>query len=638
MRQMHAADIKCIVAELQSVIGSRVDTVYQDGPSLLRIRLYGGPSGRAEILLEVGRRIHLTEQRRKAPKTPTSFAMYLRKQLANRPLSSAWQHDFDRIVVLGFGERRLVVELFARGNLVLLDPDSKVMLSMRRAPEGRVSRGTEYAFPQPPPCPFQIKDPQTLRSTLQRKDLVRSLAMDLGLGRLYANELCASAHLDPNLDPARLGDEEARTIIDWIEWMNKATSRPRGFIYGEDQPTEFAPFELESMKEAPKTLADSFNQAADRYYVHGEMMELREQTSSVTDAELKRLEERLEIQRSQLTRLLSESQSHREMGNAIYANFSLLEKILNAIGPKPDHASRLGDTILAEAGMAGGVEKYDPATKTLTVNLAGGRVLLSVRKTLGENAGEHYATAKALEKRAEGDRIAMAKTQRLIEMAHAQAPTAERPREMEAPRRPDWYEKYRWFFSSEGNLVLAGRDMRSNEMLVRRHLEEPDFYVHADVHGAPSTIVKVGRDTGAGPETLKEACAFALMHSSLWRSGVTVGDVYWVRSDQVSKRPTPGEYVARGAFLVRGQRNYLRGLQVRCGIGWFGDRFMCGPLQAVQRRCSPALEITPGDGKKSDIAKQVAKRLGPKHMRIDLDQIIQILPPGRSSLAAIQNQ
>ena len=53
-----------------------------------------------------------------------------------------------------------------------------------------------------------------------------------------------------------------------------------------------------------------------------------------------------------------------------------------------------------------------------------------------------------------------------------------------------WFEKFNWFVSSENYLVIAGRDGQQNETLVRRYLRAGDVYVHADIHGASSVIIK----------------------------------------------------------------------------------------------------------------------------------------------------
>ena len=57
-------------------------------------------------------------------------------------------------------------------------------------------------------------------------------------------------------------------------------------------------------------------------------------------------------------------------------------------------------------------------------------------------------------------------------------------------RKIYWFEKFDWFISSENYLVLLGRDMQQNEQLVKRYMRKGDVYVHADVHGASSCIVR----------------------------------------------------------------------------------------------------------------------------------------------------
>ena len=53
-----------------------------------------------------------------------------------------------------------------------------------------------------------------------------------------------------------------------------------------------------------------------------------------------------------------------------------------------------------------------------------------------------------------------------------------------------WFEKFNWSITSENYLVIAGRDGQQNELLVRRYLRSGDLYVHADIHGASSVVIK----------------------------------------------------------------------------------------------------------------------------------------------------
>src|SRR5207247_1754042 len=120
----------------------------------------------------------------------------------------------------------------------------------------------------------------------------------------------------------------------------------------------------------------------------------------------------------------------------------------------------------------------------------------------------------------------------------------------------------------------------------KEHLKEGDRYAHADIHGAPSTVIK---DGARSPETtLREACEFALAYSKAWSAGLASGSAYWVLPEQVSKQAESGEFLPRGAFVVRGKRNYLHDLPVQLAIGEVeieGHRkIMGGPVAAVAAR------------------------------------------------------
>ena len=57
-------------------------------------------------------------------------------------------------------------------------------------------------------------------------------------------------------------------------------------------------------------------------------------------------------------------------------------------------------------------------------------------------------------------------------------------------RNKEWYERYRWFITSDGLLAIGGRDASSNSAIIRKHLEEQDLVFHAEIHGSPFFILK----------------------------------------------------------------------------------------------------------------------------------------------------
>jgi len=42
----------------------------------------------------------------------------------------------------------------------------------------------------------------------------------------------------------------------------------------------------------------------------------------------------------------------------------------------------------------------------------------------------------------------------------------------------EWYEKFRWFISSDDFLILGGRDATSNEIVIKKHTEKNDLVFH----------------------------------------------------------------------------------------------------------------------------------------------------------------
>ena len=65
---------------------------------------------------------------------------------------------------------------------------------------------------------------------------------------------------------------------------------------------------------------------------------------------------------------------------------------------------------------------------------------------------------------------------------------------IEKLRKSFWFEKFLWFISSDNFVVIGGHDQQQNGLLVKKYLNKGDLYVHADIHGATSVIVKNPKD------------------------------------------------------------------------------------------------------------------------------------------------
>nr|XP_021523873.1 nuclear export mediator factor NEMF isoform X3 [Aotus nancymaae] len=175
-----------------------------------------------------------------------------------------------------------------------------------------------------------------------------------------------------------------------------------------------------------------------------------------------------------------------------------------------------------------------------------------------------YANAK---KYYDHKRYAAKKTQKTVEAAEKAFKSAEKKTKqtlkevqtvtsIQKARKVYWFEKFLWFISSENYLIIGGRDQQQNEIIVKRYLTPGDIYVHADLHGATSCVIKNPTGEPIPPRTLTEAGTMALCYSAAWDARV-ITSAWWVYHHQVSKTAPTGEYLTTGSFMIRGKKNFL---------------------------------------------------------------------------------
>ncbi|MEM4765622.1 MAG: NFACT RNA binding domain-containing protein, partial [Nitrososphaerota archaeon] len=237
------------------------------------------------------------------------------------------------------------------------------------------------------------------------------------------------------------------------------------------------------------------------------------------------------------------------------------------------------------------------------------------------------ADAHELEKRAENLRESM---RRSIEDALLRVSARIKP------SKARWYERYRWFITSEGHLVVAGKDASSNIALLKKHLEPGDLVFHAEVRGAAAVILKGGM--GAGERSRAEAAQFAATYSRAWKEGLRTITVYYIEPSQISFEPPPGHYLPRGGFIVKGERHYIQA-KLELAIGVTGDlELVYGPSTAVAARARSFVRLEPGNRQADELADAILERilagaeLDAKTVRDLKEQIKEIIPYGRGEL------
>jgi predicted ribosome quality control (RQC) complex YloA/Tae2 family protein len=606
-------DLRALVAEWQGLVGGHVDKVYQHDDEVI-FRINVPDRGKVELYSKSGRWLALHELENK-PESPPPFAQTLRRLLDNARVIEVEQLGFDRIAV--FRVRRgpenvdIVFEVFSKGNLVLIkDGTTVAALNPQKFKDRAVQVGEPYQYPAPGIDPLEL-DRAKLQDSLTgaKGTLVRVLASVMNLGGAYAEEISLRAGVDKDtrvkdLTPAQI--DSLYTALNNLAVAIDQERRP-AVIFQDGRAVDATPIELLQHRGRERREFPTFNEALSHF------LNVAEPPVEAPDEVASKFERRIAQQQETLRALREEATILEAQALFLYGHYPIFDELLKAIreGRPP-----------AEQGQIKAIDR-----KTHTVTVAVGdfdAITLEYEKDVTANAQALYDRRKEALLKAQRVEEAIAATRTEMEAARAKAvKSAKRPRVK--PTKALWFEAYRWTLSSEGFLILGGRDARTNDQLVKKHLKEGDRYAHADVHGAPSTVIKEGAK--AGEATLKEACEFALAYSKAWSSGLAGGSAYWVLPEQVSKQAESGEFLPRGAFVIRGKRNYVHDLALRLAIGEVeieGHRkVMGGPVSAVTARATRYVVLAPGKEDREAVTKRLAVAFA-----VPIEEVARTMAPG----------
>ncbi|NJE42633.1 ribosome rescue protein RqcH [Thermococcus sp. GR6] len=644
--EMSSVDIRYIVRELQSLVGSRVDKLYHDGGEI-RIKLRT-KEGRRDLIIQAGKRFHVTTYVKEAPKMPSSFTMLLRKHLSGGFIDAIEQHDFDRIVKIRVGDYTLIGELFRRGNIILVDGENRIVAALHyeEYKDRAIKPKAEYKFPPARENPLDVEW-ERFKELISEEDveIVRALARKLNMGGLYAEEILLRAGMDKKKKASELSEEEFKLIFDTMKALFTENPKPN-IVYKDGNMHDVVPVELRVYENFEKRYFSTFSEALDEYFGKITLEKAKIEQTKKLEAKKRQLLMTLKKQEELLKGFEEQAKANQEIGDLIYANFTMIERLLDEFRKATEKLGweefkkRIDEGKKAGNKAALMVKSVDPKEKAVTIELEGKKVRLYLNKSIGENAELYYEKAKKAKHKLEGALKAYEDTKRKLDEIEKLI-EEEMKKELAVKRiehrKKKWFEKFRWFVSSEGFLVLAGKDASTNENLIKKHMDETDLYCHADVYGAPHVVIKDGQK--AGEKTIFEACQFAVSMSKAWSQGLYSADAYWAHPNQVTKQAPSGEYLGKGAFMIYGKRNWLRGLPLKLAVGVIeheGENYVvCAPVEAMKAHTDKYIVIRPGSLKKSELVKKIRHILEKWGYKVREEDIMATLPPGNGDIVEV---
>ena len=453
-----------------------------------------------------------------------------------------------------------------------------------------------------------------------------------------------------------------------------SSEEPRGRV------VDATPLPLEEHAAAghEATAFETFNGAIDQYFHRLEQED--EDASSDPDsarpdfeAEIEKHERIIEQQEGAIEDFEEQAEAEQRKAELLYGNYDLVDDICSTVREARE-AGHAWDDIeeTFEEGKERGIPEaeavvgVDAAEGTVTVEVDDTRIEVDPSMGVEKNADRLYTEAKRVREKKEGAQAAIEDTredletveQRREEWDATDHDDEEGEEEVDrdylsmgsVPVRYDekWYERFRWFRTTDGFLVLGGRNADQNEELVKKYTEPSDRFFHAQAHGAPVTVLKAtepdepARNVEIPDSSREEAAQFAVSYSSVWKDGKFEGDAYEVDPDQVSKTPESGEYIEKGSFVVRGDREYYRDTSVGVAVGIKCEpdtRVVGGPPSAIEPRVETAVRLEPGRYAQNDVAKRVYRTFRERFEDTSFvrkvasaDRVQEFCPPGGSRM------
>lgn len=616
-------EVKLEIDSLQEIIGMRVGNLHQLSKDTILIKFWKLGVTR-NLLIKNGIRFHLTSFPREKPKVPPDFCCRLRKFLRFRRLDDIIQPGNDRAVYFIFGDLVLCLELFQAGNIILFQRSDSKILSILRY---HVIQGTTIVGVNHPYMVDQFRDyvpvsDEVIQNSLKNIEEKTNQKLKNYFTKFFPFHrteffvhglTVAGIPVETTLENYVYDEEKLNIFIREMRrfdeiLLSKPKPRPPrvqkddqqdGVQNGEEKepevqeplkPKQPAYLYSPNMKDSaicgiqlahwnPKFVkkCESFDEACDKLWSEAELeiaQKSKKQIESVPQRKVMGVKRNFEKKK---TELKTELENLYKIGSLIQANATEVENCRNIINSFIGNHVRWDEIRMAIrsyqqsgnelARMIDKVEFEQGSFWILLTDEDGNveRVLIDLRKTAYANASSYFDKRIAISEKLKRTESQEKEVIRKVDK-EAQKNKKTASMTIQEKRKTWWFERFHWFITTENYLVIAGRDKIQNDVLVKHYLKKDDIYLHADIQGAASVIIKNPSTKPVSPISIQQAAEFAVSRSSAWKSNEPC-KCFWVYANQVKKIIPGAQQAPVGAFYIVGEKNYITMTLPQMGLG-----------------------------------------------------------------------
>jgi len=554
---------------------------------------------------------------------PNKLLKHLRNNLLRFKLKEIKQIGTERIVylTLSYFEKEfvIVVELFGDGNIIICNNEMKILaLSHSINVKHRQLRvGSQYI--QPPLDSLDVlnmteKDFESIHSAPIA--VAKWIGKTLGLPRKYIEEITRLAKVESKKKGEEISDGEAKQLFD------SATKIVNNVVTGKHDPEIVR---ADEMYVNPISLAGenhekitSFMDGLDTVFTENILAKGKTIQSSPFAKKISELETRLDEQTKAIGIVTEKSEKIASVANSLFDGVS--QGISSMDDPKITALLKKNNSeIVKEKGIT--YLKVEDEKIKIDLNSS----LPTTASALFNESKKQKAAIGSIEKLLE-------KTEKDLQKVVKKGEGAKQVNVTQV-RKKNWFERYRWFYTTDGVLAVGGRDSSSNSAIIRKHLEKNDKVFHAEISGSPFFLLK--DNVSPTPASLTELAHATVCFSKVWKEAIYGSSAYWVNPDQVKKGAPSGQSMAKGSFMIEGQRNFVKisTLKMCVGIIKYEESYLltCGPPSMKDTAVCYAM-IEPTGQDMADVAKRIRYEFLSSNEEIakpfSIDDFVRVLPAG----------
>ena len=573
------------------------------------------------------------------PIEPNKLLRRLRSDLLRSKIEKIEQVGTERIAYLTFSnfDNRfvLIIEFFGEGNILLCNYNKKILALMHsidvRHRQLRV--GLEY---KPPPQDgidiIDLEKKEFKEALLTSTSIGKIIGRSLGLPKKYVEEIIRLASIDRAKPSNEISEEEFEALFDVIKTtvssVINGTHDPTIITDGEESDVFPIRFSDDNTKARE---VSSFNEGLDIIFTEQILQKGKSLYSKEAEKRISELQNRLEEQKNAIRIVQEKSKNIADVANLLFSLQSEGKSKLS--DPKVIEVMKNQDAeLIKEKGIS--MVKINDAK----VRIEPDAPLPSIASVLFDESKKQKGAINSIEK-------LIKKTEDQLEKTIAKGEIAKGAVGFSDIRKKSWYERYRWFFTSDGMLAVGGRDGSSNSALVRKHMDNDDKIFHAEINGSPFFILKDRSET-LMPLSLEETAQATVCFSRAWQVSGHGLSSFWVKPDQIKKAAPTGQSMGKGSFMIYGTRNFIKVASLKLAVGILKEDenflLVSGPVEPIKKNCLCYVIIEPGGSPISDVAKKIRAEFNKSDDKFQklfvVDDYVRALPTGSSKITSTGTQ